>query len=112
MLRGFFGNLICAIIARMLCGNHLNIARIISISGVTNKVIMIIISIMVLLFNIAFIHGVNFLVLISGQYDCKYTNFHSRNLSLKSFEKQIKNHNVSETLRITEVYLLFVLVGI
>ena len=25
MLRGFFGNLIFAIIARMLCGNHLNI---------------------------------------------------------------------------------------
>ena len=25
MLRGFFGNLILAIIARMLCGNHLNI---------------------------------------------------------------------------------------
>ena len=24
MLRGFFGNLIFAIIARMLCGNHLN----------------------------------------------------------------------------------------
>ena len=27
MLRGLFGNLIFAIIARMLCGNHLNIAR-------------------------------------------------------------------------------------
>ena len=27
MLRGFFGNLIFAIIARMLCGNYLNIYR-------------------------------------------------------------------------------------
>ena len=28
MLRGFLGNLICAIIARMLCGNHLNLERV------------------------------------------------------------------------------------
>ena len=28
MLRGFFGNLIFAIIARMLCGNYLNIIHI------------------------------------------------------------------------------------
>ena len=27
MLRGFFGNLIFAIIARMLCGNHLNMFK-------------------------------------------------------------------------------------
>ena len=29
MLRGFFGNLIFAIIARMLCGNHLNCLKVI-----------------------------------------------------------------------------------
>ena len=27
MLRGFFGNLIFAIIARMLCGNHINLTQ-------------------------------------------------------------------------------------
>ena len=32
MLRGFFGNLIFAIIARMLCGNRLNFLCIISFS--------------------------------------------------------------------------------
>jgi len=30
MLRGFFGNLIFAIIARMLCGNHLNILALVN----------------------------------------------------------------------------------
>ena len=29
MLRGFFSNLIFAIIPRMLCGNHLNVCKIV-----------------------------------------------------------------------------------
>ena len=53
-----------------------------------------------------------FFVLISGLYDCEYISFESRKLSRKSFEKRIRNDNVSETLIITEVYLFFVLVEI
>lgn len=75
--------------------------------GATYKVIMIIISAIISLFSIAFIHGVNFLALISGLCDCEYASCDSRNLSRKSFEKRVRNDNVSETLRITEVYLFF-----
>jgi len=32
MLKGFFGNLICAIIARMLCGNHLKHYNLLSLT--------------------------------------------------------------------------------